>query len=143
AAAITNTMMVVIVVSLRVGQVTFWASARTSCRNLNGLTFAIGAIRSVKLKKLHSKMGIRRPNSTKDGTGKRSVLGECSPRKSVTGPQAMPLRTAQRSHRQGGVVTPRSPGTHGFSPRTTALSCVNCHIPRQIYGTRGHGIVLG
>ena len=37
----TNTMMVVTVVSLRVGQVTFCASARTSCRNLNGLTFAI------------------------------------------------------------------------------------------------------
>ena len=37
----TNTMMVVTVVSLRVGHVTFCASARTSCRNLNGLTFAI------------------------------------------------------------------------------------------------------
>ena len=37
----TNTMMVVTVVSLRVGQVTFWPSARTSCKNLNGLIFAI------------------------------------------------------------------------------------------------------
>ena len=37
----TNTMMVVTVVSLRVGQVTFCASARTSCRNLNGLIFGI------------------------------------------------------------------------------------------------------
>ena len=34
-------MMVVTVVSLRVGQVTFCASARTSCRNLNGLIFAM------------------------------------------------------------------------------------------------------
>ena len=33
----TNTMMVVIVVSRRVGQVTLAVSARTSCRNLNGL----------------------------------------------------------------------------------------------------------
>src|SRR5436190_10803807 len=34
---ITNTMMVVMVVSRRVGQVTLAASERTSCRNLNGL----------------------------------------------------------------------------------------------------------
>ena len=37
----TKTMMVVIMVSRRVGQVTFDASARTSWRNLNGLTFAM------------------------------------------------------------------------------------------------------
>src|ERR1700724_3077351 len=36
-ATITNTMMVVIVVSRRVGQVTLAGSERTSCRNLNGL----------------------------------------------------------------------------------------------------------
>src|SRR5215470_8055196 len=36
-ATITNTMIVVIVVSRRVGQVTFAVSERTSCRNLNGL----------------------------------------------------------------------------------------------------------
>ena len=41
---ITNTIMVVTVVSLRVGQVTFCPSARTSCKNLNGLTFAIRLI---------------------------------------------------------------------------------------------------
>src|ERR1700750_3180175 len=34
---ITKTMIVVIVVSRRVGQVTLVASERTSCRNLNGL----------------------------------------------------------------------------------------------------------
>src|SRR6187200_838814 len=34
---ITNTMMVVIIVSRRVGQVTLAVSERTSCRNLNGL----------------------------------------------------------------------------------------------------------
>jgi hypothetical protein len=34
-------MIVVTVVSLRVGHVTFCASARTSCMNLNGLTLAI------------------------------------------------------------------------------------------------------
>ena len=37
----TNTMMVVISVSRRVGQVTLSASARTSCRNLNGLILAM------------------------------------------------------------------------------------------------------
>src|SRR5215475_8692809 len=36
-ATITNTMIVVIVVSRRVGQVTLAVSERTSCRNLNGL----------------------------------------------------------------------------------------------------------
>ena len=36
-----KTMTVVIAVSRRVGQVTFAVSWRTSCRNLNGLTFAI------------------------------------------------------------------------------------------------------
>src|SRR6187549_2165004 len=36
-ATITNTMMVVIVVSRRVGQVTLAVSERTSCKNLNGL----------------------------------------------------------------------------------------------------------
>ena len=40
-ATITNTMIVVIVVSRRVGQVTLAVSERTSCRNLNGLK-AIG-----------------------------------------------------------------------------------------------------
>ena len=37
----TNTMMVVMKVSRRVGQVTLSASARTSCRNLNGLILAM------------------------------------------------------------------------------------------------------
>src|SRR5437868_14492443 len=36
-ATITNTMMVVMVVSRRVGQVTLAVSERTSCKNLNGL----------------------------------------------------------------------------------------------------------
>src|ERR671934_2601078 len=36
-ATITNTMIVVIVVSRRVGQVTLAVSERTSCKNLNGL----------------------------------------------------------------------------------------------------------
>ena len=40
-ATMTKTMMVVIGVSRRVGQVTLWVSARTSCRNLNGLNLAM------------------------------------------------------------------------------------------------------
>src|SRR3954454_18192552 len=46
-ATITNTMMVVIVVSRRVGQVTLAASERTSCRNLNGLK----AILSIRVRR--------------------------------------------------------------------------------------------
>lgn len=42
---ITNTMMVVIVVSRRDGQVTLAVSERTSCRNLNGLKAIVCAIR--------------------------------------------------------------------------------------------------
>ena len=38
---ITNTMSVVMKVSRLLGQVTFCASTRTSCKNLNGLIFAI------------------------------------------------------------------------------------------------------
>ncbi len=44
-ATITNTMMVVIVVSRRVGQVTLAVSERTSCRNLNGLKAIVDFIR--------------------------------------------------------------------------------------------------
>src|SRR5215212_8323097 len=44
-ATITNTMMVVMVVSRRVGQVTLAVSERTSCRNLNGLKAIVGMIR--------------------------------------------------------------------------------------------------
>src|SRR5262249_54946912 len=61
-ATMTNTMIVVTVVSLRVGHVTFCASARTSCMNLNGLTFAI-TLSSGFLAQ------------TKDETGRRFLLG--------------------------------------------------------------------
>src|ERR1700722_8288321 len=44
-ATITNTMMVVMVVSRRVGQVTLAVSERTSCRNLNGLKAILDVIR--------------------------------------------------------------------------------------------------
>src|SRR5882724_6074132 len=47
-ATITNTMIVVIVVSRRVGQVTLAVSERTSCRNLNGLKAIVDMIRSVR-----------------------------------------------------------------------------------------------
>jgi hypothetical protein len=59
----TNTMMVVTVVSLRVGQVTFCPSARTSCRNLKGL------IRAIAESKNHS------PPEFKDETDQRFLLG--------------------------------------------------------------------
>jgi hypothetical protein len=41
-ATIMNTMIVVIMVSRRVGQVTFAVSERTSCKNLNGLKAIAG-----------------------------------------------------------------------------------------------------
>jgi hypothetical protein len=43
-------MMVVMVVSRRVGQVTFAVSERTSCRNLNGLKAIVDVIRVRRLK---------------------------------------------------------------------------------------------
>ena len=46
---ITNTMMVVIMVSRRDGQVTFWVSERTSCANLNGLSISVAALLCVAL----------------------------------------------------------------------------------------------
>src|SRR5712672_252297 len=52
-------MMVVIVVSRRVGQVTLVASERTSCRNLNGLKAIVDVIR-VRRDDLHVS---RNPNS--------------------------------------------------------------------------------
>jgi hypothetical protein len=82
-------MIVVTVVSLRVGQVTFCASARTSCRNLNGLTFAIALASSVPAQS----EGRDRPPVPFRGLG--------SSRKSVTGPLTMPLPTAGPPGRQG------------------------------------------
>src|SRR6202011_2555361 len=58
-ATITNTMMVVIVVSRRVGQVTLAVSERTSCRNLNGLKAIVYLIR---VRRDDSKV-LRNPNS--------------------------------------------------------------------------------
>src|SRR5580698_3162075 len=58
-ATITNTMIVVMVVSRRVGQVTLAVSERTSCRNLNGLKAIVDLIRIV-VKRLS---GFWNPNS--------------------------------------------------------------------------------
>src|SRR6202171_3183653 len=58
-ATITNTMMVVMVVSRRVGQVTLVVSARTSCRNLNGLKAIVDVIR---VRRDDSRV-LRNPNS--------------------------------------------------------------------------------
>src|SRR6266404_1004729 len=58
-ATMTNTMMVVIVVSRRVGQVTLAVSERTSCRNLNGLKAIVDVIR---VRRDDSKV-LRNPNS--------------------------------------------------------------------------------
>src|SRR4051794_15486932 len=88
----TNTMAVVMKVSRRVGQVTLSASARTSCRNLNGLILAMGL-----------SVGSNRhdgPNLEGLRPSTRSFLGAGSPRKSVTGPQAM----AALLERRGPVV---------------------------------------
>src|ERR1700722_6328506 len=51
-------MMVVIVVSRRVGQVTLAVSERTSCRNLNGLKAIVGWVRVVR-----RFQGLTNPNS--------------------------------------------------------------------------------
>src|SRR3954466_1431406 len=57
-ATITNTMMVVIVVSRRVGQVTLAVSERTSCRNLNGLKAIV-----FRDPRCRTMLDLRNPNS--------------------------------------------------------------------------------
>src|SRR5215471_14048429 len=47
-ATMTNTMIVVIVVSRLVGQVTLAVSERTSCKNLNGLIAILGSASVVR-----------------------------------------------------------------------------------------------
>src|SRR5579872_725659 len=92
---ITNTMMVVTVVSLRVGQVTFCASARTSCRNLNGSIFAIDIQIVVPQPVFQEKADTADP------------LGKCSSRKSDFGPQTMAdryCRPGQPSRDQESVI---------------------------------------
>src|SRR5262245_52153421 len=59
----TNTMIVVIMVSRRVGQVTLSVSERTSCRNLNGLNLA-----------MRFQIGATIP-TFKDEIGGRSIFG--------------------------------------------------------------------
>ncbi len=82
AATITNTMIVVITVSRRVGQVTLSASTRTSCKNLNGLNLAM-MTSGVDFKQGRAAQPLRM------GSASDPVLGIRSPRKSVAGPQAM------------------------------------------------------
>src|ERR1700761_4776112 len=76
-ATITNTMMVVMVVSRRVGQVTLAVSERTSCRNLNGLKAILDVIRVAR----RVLRNFSNPNSPlapsplqKDEPGKRARL---------------------------------------------------------------------
>src|SRR5262245_14353796 len=49
-----NTIKVVITVSRRVGQVTFWPSARTSCRNLIGLVLGIDGLTGWPVKRQYT-----------------------------------------------------------------------------------------
>jgi hypothetical protein len=78
-----NTINVVIPVSRRLGQVTFCISARTSCRNLNGLTRAIvvyprrmnSAETPVSAVRDHAEIGIRCP-TLKDEAAKRTLFGD-------------------------------------------------------------------
>ena len=66
-----NTITVVIMVSRRLGHVTFWVSVRTSCRNLNGLTFAILATYGDLL---DPQIGTHSPTA-KNGTERRYLFG--------------------------------------------------------------------
>src|SRR5882757_2530807 len=99
-------MMVVIVVSRRVGQVTLAVSERTSCRNLNGLKAIVGVIRVVRRFTV-----LQNPNSPlapspllKDEPASGlDVRGISKPRRiSVkAGRQQVPLCTAHRAKGQG------------------------------------------
>src|ERR1041384_3902417 len=61
-AAKTNTIAVVIPVSLREGQVTLLVSCRTSCANLNGLNFAISLSLCCLRLPVSFQIGSRRPS---------------------------------------------------------------------------------
>src|SRR5215211_4175080 len=81
-ATMTKTMAVVIAVSRREGQVTFAISERTSCRNLNGLTFAMCAFRFAV--STHKASAIPALGARPAGG---PILGNLSRRKSETGRQ--------------------------------------------------------
>src|SRR5262245_32010745 len=95
----TNTMAVVMAVSRRVGHVTFWTSERTSCRNLNGLTFAMSFAASVARRPgAHAnKPADPHPESE---TGQRTHVGNLSRRKSKRAAGERQVPTAGRASRQ-------------------------------------------
>src|SRR6187200_2619523 len=79
-----NTIAVVMPVSLRDGQVTLLVSWRTSCRNLNGLSFAMISLLS---RLPHPHIGTRRPRERT--TPKQILLGDVRRGSPSNGPQAM------------------------------------------------------
>src|ERR1043166_4371094 len=84
----TNTIAVVIAVSRRDGQVTLLVSWRTSWKNLNGFTAMWCPTFSVLNAKRNCVRRFVCPILLKDETDERTLFGNVSPRKSVTGPLA-------------------------------------------------------
>src|SRR5438552_9061464 len=102
-ATITNTIAVVMAVSRRVGQVTLAASARTSCRNLNGLTFGIRSLVTGNKPPPHG--SDRRPN----GRDPTSSCGIAAPQtRRLPGRRARRLRYGAWPARSQAQI--RSPG---------------------------------
>src|SRR5882724_7195432 len=101
-------MIVVIMVSRRVGQVTLAVSERTSCRNLNGLKAIVDMIRSVKaiFGRLEES---EQPSSAQPSSRRMSrqagsiVRGKSKPRRisAQAGRQQVRLCTAQGGKGQG------------------------------------------
>src|SRR5262249_25112232 len=124
-------MIVVTVVSLRVGHVTFCASARTSCMNLNGLTFAITLFQRLPRPILR----------TRPAAG--SFWGLGSSRKSVTGPLTMSVTYCRSagSSSETGLFTANQGFAGGHSALISAslmirpyLSCCWRTMNRMVFG---------
>ena len=97
-----NTIKVVIIVSRRLGHVTFWVSVRTSCRNLNGLTFAILATYGDLV---CPQIGTRSPTAN-NGTEWRFLFGSTfAAEVRLRAARDGALTTARRRNRQGNRVS--------------------------------------
>src|SRR3954451_14638089 len=104
-------MMVVMVVSRRVGQVTFAVSLRTSCRNLNGLK-AIVEVASVVARVLWNPNSPLAPNPHLEGEPPSGLdcpgMKKAAPEIRKTGRQQVALCTVVAGQGQGAPLAAKS-----------------------------------
>src|SRR5882724_4805210 len=151
----TKTMAVVIAVSRRDGQVTFWPSALTSCKNLNGLTFMdFACIDSLAkrqyapaarisffdptAKSVKSSRGLADPNSARAGALGVQIRSPCPPVKIPSRPtpdwRAMGVSNARVSAGYRGLAADLPLGTSkaiSSSPSPAAPLRIPCGRPSR------------